>query len=147
MASPAHRKISVLGFWFWILLLQKQQLLAPAELGTESWVQLPFTRCQSFQPCMSSRAAMCLFTRSAGSNSVDRLLCCASHFHKMFLMLSMRRMEIYNQEKSTLVYSVYLEISTIFSPTAISPNSQLIYCSDLFQKAPQNSPRFYLLSM
>lgn len=147
MASPAHRKISVLGFWFWILLWQKQQLLAPAELGTESWVQLPFTRCQSFQPCMSSRAAMCLFTRSAGSNSVDRLLCCASHFHKMFLMLSMRRMEIYNQEKSTLVYSVYLEISTIFSPTAISPNSWLIYCSDLFQKAPQNSPRFYLLSM
>lgn len=60
-------------------------------------------------------------------------------------MLSMRRMEMYNQEKNTLVYSASLEISTIFSPAAISPNSRLIDYSDLFQKAPQNSPRFYLL--
>lgn len=54
---------------------------------------------------------------------------------------------MYNQEKNTLVYSASLEISTVFSPTAISPNSWLIDCSDLFQKAPQNSPRFYLLSV
>lgn len=54
---------------------------------------------------------------------------------------------MYNQEKNTLVYSASLEISTVLSPTAISPNSWLIDCSDLFQKAPQNSPRFYLLSV
>lgn len=80
-------KVLELGIWFWILLLQKQQLLSPAELGAESWVQLPFIGFWCFRPCISSRAAMCHFTRSTGSNPVDRLLCCAS-FHKIIFMLS-----------------------------------------------------------
>lgn len=40
-----------------------------------------------------------------------------------------------------------LSLSTIFFPTAISPNSLLIYCFDLYQRAPQNSPKLYLLSV
>lgn len=105
MASPAHRKN--LGVWFGILPLQKQQLLSPAELGAESWVWLPFTRCRSFQPCMSSETAMSYFTSNAGSTSVDRLLCWAIFWQNVF-MLCIRRMGIFNKEKNTLAYNAYL---------------------------------------
>lgn len=142
MASPAHRKN--LAAWDLVLDFAFAEAAAsvPCWAGAESWVQLPFIRFWSFQPRMSSRGAMCHFTRNTGSNSVDKLLCCAS-FHKMFFMLSMRRMEIYNQEKNTLVYSAYLEISSLL------PNShQSQQPADIlfwpFSKSPLKQPQVLL---
>lgn len=61
-------KVLGFGVWFWVLPLQKQQLLSSAELGAESWVRLLFTRCQSLwtcspacppkQPCLTSPAML-----------------------------------------------------------------------------------------
>jgi len=73
----SQEKSWALRIWICILPLQKQQHLSAAELGSESWVRLPLTRCRSFQPCMSSKTATSRLASNAGSTSVGGPLCCA----------------------------------------------------------------------